>query len=146
MATSKIESLLDLSTERTHPTIIIDEKLYNLAVVDDFGIREQHRIVAHSKQMSELQNKGEDISEKEAEILEGLFKDFVSLVVRDIPSAVVQALSINQCAEIVVVFTDAAGFLKVNPLPKTEEKKGKLTGEKSSPGSSVSTEGPPKDG
>lgn len=97
--------LLDLSTQVDRPFIKVDGDPYELAVKDDFGIEEQHRLTAYGRRFDEL-FKRNNLSEKDRGRLK-LLLDYMFDKVLLAPDEIKRKLGDDQRSQVVLAFTYA---------------------------------------
>ena len=133
------ESALNLSTKKpAHPKVSIDEIMYDLALAEDFKLREFLWLETKGKEVMKFLARGFDnLEEPEFESLEKLLHEITGKVLIDVPDEVMQKLGDNQKLQIVELFIETVG-----------RSGGALrsAGMKSSPGSKDSTAGQSKAG
>ena len=137
------EPLLNISTlipEKKQ--IAIDGELYDLLSFADMGVREQTRFVRIGQEVRALSNM-DDMKVEDADILDALVRQFVSMVV-SVPDEILAKLSFYHCSAIIQVFTKAAGIEL--PPPGKSEKQSQPTGAKLSQPSKDSMEEAPTSG
>jgi len=133
------ESALNLSTKKlAHPKVSIDEIMYDLALAEDFKLREFLWLENKGKEVMKYLARGFDnLEESEFEGLEKLLHEITGKVLIDVPDEIMQKLGDNQKLQIVELFIETVG-----------RSGGTLrsAGTKSSPGSKDSTAGQSKAG
>jgi len=133
--------ILDLSTlAPERKKIRVDGQLYELAVMDDFGLRDQQWISSRARDMW----KGLDadkIEELDEEAVEFTLDQIVDKIVAQLPRESIVKLSISQKTQILSVFIKHAG---VSPL--VMEAAETAIGESSSQDSKPSTTATPSAG
>lgn len=97
--------LLDLSTQVERPFIKVDGEPYELAVKDDFGIEEQHRLTAYGRRFDEL-FKRNNLSDKDRTRLK-LLLDYMFDKVLLAPDEIKRKLGDDQRSQVVLAFTYA---------------------------------------
>ncbi len=113
--------ILDLSTlvpER--PKIRIDGELYELAVMDDLGIRAQQWIVSHTNALQPFFERDELNEQEEADI-EFAVREYVKRVAPGVPEEIVAKLSVWSCFRLVMFYVDhQMGNFLLAPVAMTE--------------------------
>jgi hypothetical protein len=108
------EPILSLSTVVTRPTIKIDGKLYEMRAADEMPWLEFRRHAGVFREASQLMARMEDAPTKaEVDRLHRILPDLVSLLVLDLPRAVLAKLRPEQQLQIVASFSDL--LLAKNP-------------------------------
>ena len=103
--------LLTLSTlEPDRPTVSINGVIYEMAVRDDFGLREQARFLRLEKRFTPLQRKPlDEMTDDEITDLESMEREMVTLILPGLPGDVLAGLRENPGQAIIRAFTMATG-------------------------------------
>ena len=122
------EILLNISTkkDRKRPKIMIDDKLYELAVPDDFKLKELISIVDAGEKAAGLLSGGNENAGKDAQ---KLLDQIARKILRRIPNRVYRRLDEIQKLDVLQAFTKVVEKLGKDP---------RQAGTKSFPGSSAS--------
>ena len=107
----KEDIALNLSTEKTeHPKVSIDGTLYNLALAEDYKLREFLWLEAKGKEVMTYLGIGYgNLGETEFEDLEKLLSEITGKVLIDVPDEVMQKLGDSQKLQIVELFIETVG-------------------------------------
>ncbi len=136
--TQPLISLSTLAPER--PTIVIDSIPYELALPDDFGLKEQAQLRKLHRQIEPIQSK-DDPSDDEISLMAQALDRLVGMLLPDLPESVRGKLRDGQKVAILRAFPLAARIrMGAEPLPPNP------TTVNSSPDSSVSMAAPPSNG
>ena len=123
------EPILDLSTlAPDRPKIRIDGVIYEIAVNDDFGILDSHRLERLRLPMAAYADI-ETPTEANIEAMSDALKEFTAMVVRDATPELMAKLTENQKLSILRVFTNAAGWTEPEPSrpPRTRRSRRQTT-------------------
>lgn len=105
------EAALNLSTEKPeHPKVSIDGVSYDLALAEDFKLREFLWLETKGIEIMQALNKGHaNLKEVEFENLEALLSEIASKVLIGVPAEVMEGLQDSQRLQIVELFTETVG-------------------------------------
>lgn len=140
------EEILKLSTkEPDRPFVLVDEVKHELAVAEDFGLRELKHLTMAGRHIQATVADLEKASEEDLAKVEQELDEFVTKVLPDADEALLKKLSFIQKSAIVGAFSKSvqapAASTESEPKPETSR-----TGELSSLASSDSTEATPTGG
>jgi hypothetical protein len=126
------ETALNFSTkEPERPRISIDEVIYELALAEDFTLREFLWLETKGREVLKHLAKGyANLDDSEFESLEKLLGEIAAKVLIDVPDEVMQRLQDSQKLQIVELFIETVG--RRGETPRSD-------GTRSSPGSNDST-------
>jgi len=107
----KEDIALNLSTEKTeHPKVSIDGTLYNLALAEDYKLREFLWLENKGQEVMKFLGKGyANLDDTEFENLEKLLSEITGKVLVDVPDEVMQKLGDSQKLQIVELFIKTVG-------------------------------------
>jgi hypothetical protein len=100
------EPVLELSTlAPDRPTISVDDKMYELAVMDDFGIDEQQALTRDGAEFDALWNSNDELSKADKQRLKMLLDRMFERVVLEMPKTVKAKMKDGLRGQIVMAFT-----------------------------------------
>lgn len=145
--TKRGETVLTLSTIVTRPIIAIDGKHYELRAADEMPWLEFRQHAGVFREASDLMRP--NLTKRERARLNAILPRLVSLLVLDLPAAVLKRLRPEQQLQIVSTFSDL--LLATNPrlaaqIAATADRSSTRTGSNSAPGSRGSIPVPTRTG
>ena len=105
------EAALNLSTGKLeHPKVSIDGVMYDLALAEDFKLREFLWLETKGREVMKFLARGfNNLEEPEFESLEKLLDEITAKALIDFPDEIMQKLGDNQKLQIVELFIETAG-------------------------------------
>lgn len=133
------EPVLKVNTkERTRPTIDIDDKLYELKTIGDFGIGKQQILNRDGREFYQLWTSEDELDENQQKRLKFLLERMYAEVL-DAPKSVARKLNDSEKADVVLTFTLAPLRKAMQAAAQAQETEQKTETVEAENGASIST-------